>query len=92
MQKHNKVVSFLLLYIFLLSLIFITDIFTFPKVFGQSEISSTNKLYQLNTKWGSYGTGNGQFISPSGIAVDSSDNVYVVDAGNNRIEIFVFTQ
>ena len=88
MQNNSKTVSILLLQIFLLSLIFIPIIFTFTKIFGQSEISSTNKLPQFNIKWGSYGTGNGQFISPSGIAVDSSDNVYVVDAGNNRIQKF----
>ena len=29
------------------------------------------------TKWGSYGFNNGQFIGPEGVAVDSSDNVYV---------------
>src|SRR4051812_10111307 len=88
MQNNSKTVSILLLQIFLLSLIFIPIIFTFTKIFGQSGISSTNKLHKFNIKWGSYGTGNGQFISPSGIAVDSSDNVYVVDAGNNRIQKF----
>ena len=34
------------------------------------------------------GTGDGQFKTPSGIAVDSSDNVYVTDGGNNRIQKF----
>ncbi len=34
------------------------------------------------------GTGNGQFSSPAGIAVDSSGNIYVSDTGNNRIQIF----
>ena len=32
-------------------------------------------------KWGSNGTGNGQFYFPSGVAVDSSGNVYVTDTG-----------
>ena len=40
------------------------------------------------TKWGSLGTGAGQFTSPAGVATDSSDNVYVVDQGNSRIEEF----
>jgi DNA-binding beta-propeller fold protein YncE len=39
-------------------------------------------------QWGNYGAGNGQFNSPAGIAVDSSNNVYVVDANNNRVEKF----
>jgi len=36
----------------------------------------------------SSGTANGQFNSPYGVAVDSSGNVYVVDGGNNRVELF----
>ncbi|MGH7741822.1 MAG: 6-bladed beta-propeller [Candidatus Eiseniibacteriota bacterium] len=40
------------------------------------------------TSWGSYGTGAGQFDSPTRAAVDPSGNVYVVDYGNNRVEIF----
>jgi DNA-binding beta-propeller fold protein YncE len=38
--------------------------------------------------WGSFGTGNGQFNCPSGIAIDSSANVYVADRNNNRIQKF----
>ena len=48
MQNNSKTVSILLLQIFLLSLIFIPIIFTFTKIFGQSGISSTNKLHQFN--------------------------------------------
>ena len=40
------------------------------------------------TKWGSYGTGDGQFNYPVGVTVDSSDNVYVADFNNNRIQKF----
>jgi DNA-binding beta-propeller fold protein YncE len=36
-------------------------------------------------KWGSYGSSDGQFNSPAGVAVDSSGNVYVADQNNNRI-------
>lgn len=43
---------------------------------------------QLITKWGSYGSGDGQFDSPSGLTLDSSGNVYVVDGGNGRIQKF----
>ena len=34
------------------------------------------------TSWGSEGYGDGQFWLPHDIAIDSSDNVYVVDSGN----------
>jgi tripartite motif-containing protein 71 len=41
------------------------------------------------TKWGSRGSGDGQFGFPTGIAVDSSGkNVYVSDIGNSRIQKF----
>ncbi|HUD47347.1 MAG TPA: 6-bladed beta-propeller [Candidatus Baltobacteraceae bacterium] len=39
-------------------------------------------------QWGSYGGGNGQFEYLGGIAVDSSNNVYVVDEDNSRVEKF----
>ena len=37
---------------------------------------------------GSYGEGNGQFQGPEGIAVDSSNNIYVADEGDSRVEKF----
>ena len=41
------------------------------------------------TSWGSTGLGDGQFVSPGGVYVDSSDNVSVSDFGeNNRIQKF----
>jgi sugar lactone lactonase YvrE len=46
------------------------------------------ETYNVVTTWGTLGTGNGQFISPEGIAVDSSGNVYVADTGNGRIQKF----
>ncbi|KJU81430.1 NHL repeat containing protein, partial [Candidatus Magnetobacterium bavaricum] len=39
-------------------------------------------------KWGSKGSGDGQFYYPGGIAVDSSGNVYVADTYNDRIQKF----
>jgi DNA-binding beta-propeller fold protein YncE len=38
--------------------------------------------------WGTYGTGNGQFEHPEGIAVDSVGDVYVADYLNDRIQKF----
>ena len=37
---------------------------------------------------GGRGTENGQFDSPTGIAVDSHGNILVADTGNNRVEKF----
>ncbi|MFL6455223.1 MAG: 6-bladed beta-propeller, partial [Nitrososphaeraceae archaeon] len=44
-------------------------------------------------KWGTGGSGPGQFLHPEGITVDTSGNnnnntVYVADSGNNRIQVF----
>jgi len=40
------------------------------------------------TKWGSFGTGDGQLHFPRGLAVDNSGNVYVADTQNFRIQKF----
>jgi tripartite motif-containing protein 71 len=42
----------------------------------------------FTTKWGSYGTGNGQFKLPQGIGVDYTGNVFVGDSGNDRVQMF----
>ena len=39
-------------------------------------------------KWGSRGTGLGEFSQPSAIAVDCDGDVYVADTNNNRVERF----
>ncbi|MEI6842475.1 MAG: hypothetical protein WCK53_14500, partial [Methanomicrobiales archaeon] len=43
----------------------------------------------LQLKWGSYGTEDGKFNHPMGIATYAS-NIYVCDGWNNRIQIFDF--
>ncbi len=40
-------------------------------------------------KFGSAGSGNGQFSGPQGVAVNSSGDVYVVDDGNSRVEKWI---
>jgi surface protein len=39
-------------------------------------------------KFGSVGTGNGEFNGVIGVAVDKSDKIYVVDSGNYRVQVF----
>jgi hypothetical protein len=46
------------------------------------------ETYEFLSKWGSSGTGDGQFDHPFGIAVDNSGNVYVADTHNYRIQKF----
>ncbi len=38
--------------------------------------------------FGTKGTGDGQFESPRAITINSTDYIYVVDSGHNRIQIF----
>jgi len=50
------------------------------------ELSSTSGTRLSN--FGSSGTGDGEFNNPQGIDTDSTDNIYVVDNGNSRIQKF----
>jgi streptogramin lyase len=50
--------------------------------------AQTNAAYEYDSQFGSSGSGNGQFNSPFGIALDASDNIYVVDSANNRVQKF----
>ena len=43
---------------------------------------------QFITEWGSFGTDNGEFDTPVGIAVDSNNDVYVADNENHRVQKF----
>src|SRR4030067_463767 len=59
-------------------------------------ISQEPEPYTFVLKWGGTGSGDGQFSQgdglwtggPRGIAVDSKNNIYVVDVGNHRIQKF----
>ena len=46
--------------------------------------ASGSLLFQFGTR----GSGNGQLYGPTGIALDSSGNIYIADTNNNRIEKF----
>jgi DNA-binding beta-propeller fold protein YncE len=56
--------------------------------------SSGNRIQKFTsegvfvTKWGTEGTGDGQFNWPQDVAVASDGSVYVSDSKNNRIQKF----
>ena len=58
---------------------------------GTSAVHTASALAQTPTyltQWGALGTGNGQFDGPDDVATDASDNVYVADTFNYRIQKF----
>jgi DNA-binding beta-propeller fold protein YncE len=42
----------------------------------------------IGVRFGTSGSGNGQFNNPFGIGINSTGFVYVADSGNNRIQVF----
>jgi tripartite motif-containing protein 71 len=63
----------------------------------QSEVSHPDAIPHISkftpdgkfiTKWGSEGTGDGQFTRIEDMAIDSSGNLYVAELGNSRISKF----
>ncbi|MCA9100535.1 MAG: hypothetical protein KDA63_05255 [Planctomycetales bacterium] len=51
-------------------------------------IQKFNREGEFLTQWGSQGFEPGQFRRPQNLAVDSDDNVWVVDACNHRVQQF----
>lgn len=54
---------------------------------GGHQLIYNTSMWGLDS-YGKKGSGEGQFLFPKGIACDPYGNVYVVDAGNNRIVRF----
>ena len=52
---------------------------------SEKELDSTGGFV---TKWGSFGSDDGQFKEPGAVAVDGGGNVYVLDVNNDRIQKF----
>jgi DNA-binding beta-propeller fold protein YncE len=54
-----------------------------PKIDQLLRYSTSGKL---TAKWGTKGSGLGQFRKPYGVAVDNHSDVYVADSENNRVQ------
>jgi len=61
---------------------------------GNSRVQKFDSFSNFKFSWGSSGTRPGEFKNPGAIAVDSTrsdfDYIYVLDTGNNRVQIFQF--
>ncbi|MDO8872830.1 MAG: hypothetical protein Q7V05_08900 [Methanoregula sp.] len=66
--------------------VYVTD--TDNTEIGINRIQKFSSTGTFLTKWGTGGSGDGQFFQPIGVAVDSSGNVYVADSLNYRIQKF----
>jgi DNA-binding beta-propeller fold protein YncE len=60
----------------------------FSDGYVNSRIGKADKRGQWVMSWGSAGKGDGQFNTPHAIAVSPSQEVFVGDRGNNRIQVF----
>ena len=45
--------------------------------------------FRFEAIFGEVGGGDGQFLNPEGLALDTSGNVFVVDTGNDRVQKIV---
>jgi DNA-binding beta-propeller fold protein YncE len=61
-------------------------------VFVVDKLSTNVQIFDQNgkfiSKFGTKGTGDGQFKRPEDIAVDPQGKIFVCDTGNSRIQIF----
>jgi hypothetical protein len=57
---------------------------------GVGDVANPQYMTYVNfeTKWGTTGTGDGEFYNTGGVVVDSEGYVYVLDSGNDRIQKF----
>jgi sugar lactone lactonase YvrE len=53
---------------------------------GNDRIEKFSPAGALLGTWGGSGVGPGQFSQPTGVAVDSKGNVFVIDSGHSRIQ------
>ena len=68
-----------------LILTFCVSVSSFSLALSASEVAQVPAYI---SEWGSFGTGDGQFNIPVGVAVDMAGNVFVGESGGSRIQKF----
>ena len=64
------------------------NIYVADGIGANNRIAKFDKDGKFITQWGSTGTGPGQFQGVKAIAISNAGDVYAVDAGNKRIQVF----
>jgi hypothetical protein len=59
-----------------------------PSLFQKKSLGVVKNNPQFIQKFGSNGTGDGQFSHPYGVAIDANGNIVVADTVNHRIQVF----
>ena len=66
--------------------------------FYVSEYGDFDRIQQFDSdgnflsQWGGHGDGEGEFLRPQGMAIDSQNRLWVADACNHRIQVFDLTK
>jgi hypothetical protein len=60
----------------------------FSDGYVNSRVAKANARGEWVMSWGSLGSGPGQFDTPHGLAVSPTDEIYVADRGNRRVQVF----
>ncbi len=68
--------------------VFVTDDKVYVTDFGDFRIKEYSPDGKFISAVGSYGANLGQFVRPKGIACDKDQNLFVVDAGFENVQIF----
>jgi DNA-binding beta-propeller fold protein YncE len=68
--------------------VYVVDYFIGDEATESARVQKFTSSGTFIKQWGSPGSSNGQFLQPTGIAVDADGNVYVVDVMNHRVQKF----
>ena len=83
---HNHFMAYDAAYDARLDRVIVTDL---PDGYStQQRIAVMTRDGRAINLFGSYGTGDGQFDMPTGVAVDSQSRIFVADRKNNRVQAF----
>ena len=64
------------------------NIYVTDGIGANNRVVKTDKVGHFITQWGATGSGQGEFNGAKAIAIDKAGDVYVLDVGNKRVQIF----